>query len=152
MNHTPHDETYRSFLGTGWSFPPAFGNGGVLMTADEDDIQASLHILFRTAPGERFLNPAYGLDMSTLMFEPMSTTLRTFLTDRVRTAILVHEPRIKLLDLQIDSPDPHDGSLRILLEYEVRATNSRFNLVFPFYGSDSNEVRAAVAGAEEQDV
>jgi phage baseplate assembly protein W len=145
-NGEPADQ-YQSFLGAGWSFPPTFGAGGVVMTADEDDIQASLRILFRTTPGERFLQPNYGIDISALLFEPMSTTLRTFLTDRVRTAILIHEPRIKLTNLEIDSPDPNDGSLRIRVEYEVRATNSRFNLVFPFYKSDSNEVRAVVAGA-----
>lgn len=140
------DDLYISFLGTGWSFPPSFNAGGVVMTADEADIQASLQILFGTTPGERFLVPKYGLDMHELMFEPMSTTMRTLLTDRVRTAILIYEPRIKLLNLQIDNPDPGEGTLQILLEYEVRATNSRFNLVFPFYRTDSNEVRGAVAG------
>ena len=58
--------------------------------------------------------------------------MRTALADRARIAILLYEPRIDLVDLQIDSPDPNDGTLRILLEYVVRATNSRFNLVFPF--------------------
>ena len=140
------DDLYISFLGTGWSFPPSFNAGGVVMTADEADIQASLQILFGTTPGERFLVPKYGLDMHELMFEPMSTSMRTLLTDRVRTAILIYEPRIKLLNLQIDNPDPGEGTLQILLEYEVRATNSRFNLVFPFYRTDSNEVRGAVAG------
>lgn len=121
-----------SFLGTGWSFPPTFRNGGVDLTSDEEDIRASLHILFRTSPGERPFRPTYGLDMHELMFEPLSTTLRTFLTDRVRTALLIHEPRIKVVDLRIDSPDPDDGTLRVVLDYEVRATNSRFNLVFPY--------------------
>ena len=36
------------------SFPPTFSGGGVVMTADEADIHASLQILFGTAPGERF--------------------------------------------------------------------------------------------------
>lgn len=135
-----------SFLGTGWSFPPSFVGAGVTMSANEVDIHESLQILFSTAAGERFLRPDYGLDMHELMFEPISTTLRTFLIDRVRMAILIYEPRIKVIDLNIDSPDPNEGSLRILLEYEVRATNSRFNLVFPFYRTDSNEVRGSVAG------
>lgn len=139
-------ESYVSFLGTGWSFPPRFGSGGVAMTSEEADIQASLQILFGTAPGERFLVPKYGLDMHELMFEPMSTTMRTLLTDRARTAILIYEPRIKLLNLQIDSPDANEGTLQILLEYEIRTTNSRFNLVFPFYKTDGNEVRSTVAG------
>jgi len=138
-------EDYRSFLGTGWSFPPSFVNGGVTMRVDEADIAESLVLLFGTVPGERFLQPKYGLDMHELLFEPMSTTLRTFLKDRVRTAILIYEPRIKLIDLEIDSPDPNAGTLSILLEYEVRATNSRYNLVFPFYRTDSNEMRATVA-------
>ena len=115
-----------SCLGTGWSFPPTFRDGVVAMTQDEEDIQASLHIVFSTACGERFLQPNYGLDMQEVLFKPMSTTLRTFLIDRVTTTILIHEPRIRVIELRIDSPDPHDGTLRILLEYEVRATNSRF--------------------------
>jgi phage baseplate assembly protein W len=139
-------DLYTSFLGTGWSFPPRFGDAGVLMTADEDDIEASLQILFRTVPGERFLQPDFGLDVRAVLFEPMSTSLRTFLIDRVRLTILIFEPRIRLINIEVDSPDANDGTLRILIEYEVRATNSRFNLVFPFYRSDSNEVRAAVGG------
>ena len=140
------DETFSSFLGTGWSFPPEFDRAGgqVRMTADEQDIEGSLRILFGTALGERFLVPKYGLDLREVLFEPMSTTMRTFLKDRVKTAILIYEPRINLLGLEIDSPDPNDGRLRIALDYEVRATNSRFNLVFPFYRFDGNEVRSTV--------
>ena len=140
------DDVYVSFLGTGWSFPPKFAAGGAVMTAEEDDIRASLEVLFNTAPGERFLVPKYGLDMHALMFEPMSTTMRTLLTDQVRTAILIYEPRIKLIDLRIDSPDPNEGTLHVRLDYEIRTTNSRYNLVFPFYRTDSNEVRATVSG------
>jgi phage baseplate assembly protein W len=155
MNDDASKDLVSSFLGRGWSFPPEFvisGEAGhevgeVAMVADEQDIEASLRILFGTTLGERFLNPGYGLDMHDLLFEPMSTTQRTFLKDRVTTAILVHEPRIILLSLEIDSPDPNDGSLRIVVTYDVRATNSRYNLVFPFYRSDSNEVRASVDGA-----
>lgn len=139
------DTGHTSFLGTGWSFPPAFAAGCVSMSQDEADIHESLQILFGTAAGERFLQPKYGLDMHELLFEPVSTTLRTLLTDRVRTAILVYEPRIKVLQLAIDSPDPNAGTLAIRLDYEVRATNSRFNLVFPFYNNDGNEARGLVA-------
>lgn len=135
-----------SFLGTGWSFPPAFAQGEVLMSSDEADIHESLQILFGTIAGERELRPDYGLGMQELMFEPMSTTMRTFLKDRVQISILVYEPRIKVIDLQVGSPDPNDGKLLVSLEYEVRSTNSRFNLVFPFYDFDGNELRASVAG------
>ena len=76
----------------------------------------------------------------------MSTTLRTFLADRVRTAIPVHEPRIKPLNLTIDSPDPNEGSLAILLEYEVRSDHLRFNLVFPSTAPTVTNLWASVVG------
>jgi phage baseplate assembly protein W len=138
-----------SFLGTGWSFPPEFvlETGVLLMTVDEDDIQASLRILLGTNLGERFLNPTYGLDLHELLFEPLSTTMKTFLKDRVKTAILIYEPRINLLALELDTSAQYQdqGKISIVLEYEVRATNSRYNLVYPFFTTDSNELRRAVA-------
>ncbi|WP_437682264.1 GPW/gp25 family protein [Sorangium sp. So ce131] len=146
MTSDDRNETSASFLGTGLSFPPEFvrESGQVLMTSDEEDIERSLRILFGTARGERFLAPKYGLDLREVLFEAMSTTMRTFLAERVRTAILIYEPRINVLSLRIDGEDANDGALRIAVDYEVRATNSRYNLVFPFYRTDGNEVRASV--------
>jgi phage baseplate assembly protein W len=134
-----------SFLGRGWTFPPefAFAPSGVRMIADDDDIRASLTILFGTAAGERFLRPKYGLDMHEMLFEPMSTTTRTYLEDRVRTAILIYEPRIDLLALKLDTSEQPEGRVTLLVEYAVRATNSRYNLVYPFYATDASEVRRA---------
>jgi uncharacterized protein len=145
MSDTGETATYTSILGTGWSFPPEFapGAGGVLMTSDEDDVHASLHVLFGTALGERFLRPRYGLDMHEILFEPMSTTLKTYLEDRIRTTVLVYEPRISPLELRLDTSGQSEGRVVLVLDYVVRATNTRFNLVYPFYATDSSEVRAA---------
>ncbi len=133
----------RSFLGRGWAFPPAFGNGGARMSEDEADIQASLTILFGTVPGERFLQPKYGLDLHELMFEPLNTTLRTVLLDRILTTVLVFEPRIRVLDLVIDDSRIVEGVVELRLDYLIRSTNSRFNLVFPFYLGEATEAPGA---------
>lgn len=147
MSNNGSDNPQTSFLGTGWSFPPEFvqETGQVLMTADEDDIRASLVILLGTAMGERFLKPKYGLDLHEMLFEPISTTMKTFLQDRVKMAILIFEPRINLLSLELDTTAQYDGTITIIVDYEVRATNSRYNLVYPYYVSDGNEVRRTVA-------
>lgn len=146
MEENESDITHASFLGTGWSFPPEFilEAGRVMMTSDEEDIKASLNILFGTALGERFLNPKYGLDMHEMLFEPMSTTMTTLLKDRVKIAILIYEPRINLISLELDTSAQYEGKVSIVMEYEVRATNSRYNLVYPFYMTDSSEVRRTV--------
>jgi len=138
-----------SFLGTGWSFPPRFdpAGGAVVMVSDEQDIEESLRILFGTQRGERLFQPKYGLDMHELLFDPMSTTMRTLLEERVKLGILVYEPRIEPLDIKVTSPNENAGELQIELEYRVRATNSRYNLVFPFYHDDSNEIARSAARA-----
>lgn len=136
-----------SFLGTGWSFPPEFvkqstGAGEVRMTSDEDDIQASLKILFSTGAGERFLNPKYGLDLRDQLFESLGTTALNYIKDRVRDGILIYEPRIDA-QVSLDDSRATEGVILLILDYTVRTTNSRYNLVFPFYqpGGDAIELR-----------
>ncbi len=143
MEENAPDITYTSFLGTGWSFPPEFvrETGGVMMTSDEEDIEASLKILFGTIEGERLFNPKYGLDMHEILFEPVSTTMKTYMEDRIKTAILIYEPRINLLSVALDTSAQNEGRLSIIVDYEIRTTNSRYNLVYPFYTADSSEVR-----------
>lgn len=137
-----------NFLGRGFGFPPSFSGGQVVMVEDEADIHESLRILFGTLPGERVLQPQFGLDVTPLLFEPLSTTLRTLLKDRITTTVLIHEPRIKVLNLSIDDAQALEGILQIRLDYSVRSTNSRFNLVYPFYIGDANELRERVAPAD----
>lgn len=115
------------------------------MTSDEEDIATSLRILFGTAAGERFLTPGYGLDLQELLFAPLTTTMTSFLKDRIKTAILIYEPRINLIALNVDTSRHTEGKLQILVEYEVRATNSRFNLVYPFYLPSAGQSEAGNA-------
>ena len=135
-----------SFLGTGWSFPPRFvagdqpGSGRVEMRTAREDIEESLRILCSTAPGERLFEPAFGLDLRAALFEALDTTDRSDLEDRARVAIALYEPRIELLALEITGADLA-GRLSIEIEYRIRATNSRFNLVLPFNELDANELR-----------
>ena len=86
-----------SFLGTGWSFPPTFSKikKGVEMTSDEEDIQSSLRILLSTAVGERIMQPKYGCNLDDLIFEPLNTTIKTYIRGLVKQAILIFEPRIR---------------------------------------------------------
>ena len=133
--------TQDSFLGTGWSFPPAFSRGpqSVVMVSDEDDIRQSLEILLTTGLGERFLRPTYGCDLRRYIFEPLDEGLVAYIRDLIDNAILYHEPRIRLTDLTL-TPRADEGTLLIELEYVIRATNSRQNFVFPFYKDEGTDI------------
>jgi phage baseplate assembly protein W len=133
----------KSFLGTGWSFPPAFNKNEkqVKMISDEEDIQSSLEILLSTRQGERIMRPDYGCNLDELVFETLTTTFKTYIKDLVSTAILYHEPRIEVNKIELDDSGELDGRIVITIEYTVRATNSRFNFVFPFYLAEGTEIK-----------
>lgn len=122
------------FLGTGWGFPPTFDKASrsVGLLSDEADIDSSLEILLSTSLGERIMQPTYGCDLKPLIFEPLDTSLKAYIRDLIRTAILYHESRIRLDDITLET-QPQEGRIDITLEYTVRTTNSRFNFVYPFY-------------------
>ena len=135
-------ENKKSFLGTGWSFPPEFvkSQKSVKMTSGEEDIKKSIHILLTTKLGERVMLPDYGCNLQELLFEELSTTLFTYVQELIKTAILYYEPRIDILSIDISETDPLVGQLTIQIEYKIRATNARTNMVFPFYKEEGADI------------
>jgi uncharacterized protein len=130
------------FLGKGWGFPPTFipALQGVEMTEKEEDINRSLHILLTTRIGERIMQPKYGCNMDEMVFEPLSTTIKTLIKDKIKTAILYFEPRIDVIAIAMDTTNELEGEIIIEIEYVVRTTNNRFNFVFPFYINEGTEL------------
>lgn len=123
------------FLGRGWAFPIAFGNQGraVAMVEAEEDIRQSLGILLSTRVGERVLRPAFGWKRDAALFEPLSTSFAAFLKREIETAILFFESRITLNSVNFDVTRMTEGLLLIRIDFTVRTTNTRTNLVYPFY-------------------
>lgn len=134
-------EEYRSFLGRGWGFPPEFSKDtkSVKLIEDEEDIKSSLEILLSTRLGERIMVPDYGCNLDELLFKPLNLTLKTYVVDLIKKAILYHEPRIDVNKIAIDPINELNGELLIKLDYTIRSTNSRKNMVFPFYKTEGSE-------------
>ena len=133
----------KSFLGTGWGFPPAFSNSTdtVGMLSDADDIQSSLEILLSTRQGERVMRPDYGCNLDELVFESLTTTFETYIKDLIATAILYHEPRIEVNKISLDDTGELEGRILITIDYTIRSTNSRYNFVYPFYKNQGTEIK-----------
>lgn len=130
----------RKFLGEGWSFPPNFSkaSGTVNTSTGVEDIEQSLSILLSTSLGERVMLPEYGSNMEDLLFEPVDTSLQTLIVDRIQTAILYFEPRIEVERMELQTDEVLEGVIRLVIDYKVRVSNSRFNFVYPFYKNEGS--------------
>jgi uncharacterized protein len=133
-----------SFLGRGWAFPPEFNwdSKTALLVENETDIEQSLLILLSTAVGERVLRPDYGADVSDMLFEAINANTVGRITDRIRRAILFHEPRIKLEELKFykDQDEENNGIIKLILEYTIISTNTRNNLVYDYYETEATDI------------
>jgi len=131
----------KGFLGRGWKFPIEFSRGynSNTMVEHEQDIKESLIILLTTIRGSRFLRPSYGTSVRTLIFEPLDANTATFISDEIKKAILVHEPRV-FVDKVNATQESLNGTLEVAIDYTIISSNTRSNLVFPFYLNEGTNI------------
>lgn len=124
-----------TFLGRGWGFPPRFvrPEAGVDMADGEALIKQSIYLALHTLLGERPYWPQYGSGLGSFGFEAASIEVLVDLKEEIASVLLNYEPRIKLEDIEFGTDDLINGVLDIGLVYLVKETNSRNNMVFPFY-------------------
>ncbi|HEX8174262.1 MAG TPA: GPW/gp25 family protein [Pyrinomonadaceae bacterium] len=124
----------KDFLGRGWTFPVgADATGRVAMSEYEQDVRESIRIILMTAKGERVMRPNFGSGLYDFVFASMSVTVMGSIQAAVKDALVQWEPRAQVLSVDVQSEEGEIGKLNIDVEYRVRATNNRFNFVFPFY-------------------
>ena len=130
----------KSFLGTGWSFPPQFTSKGLVTVSSEQDIHESLLILLSTTPGERVMQPLYGCGLKAHVFDTLNESSVAVIRDTVEKAILFFEPRVIVERIEVSDEDYREGIVQIHVYYRIRATNNRYNLVYPFYFNEGSNV------------
>lgn len=132
----------KEFLGRGLAFPVEVDDAGLLPQATaESKVQQSLLLILGTARGERVMNPEFGSRLHELLFEPNHAGTRGRVVRLVTEAVIQWEPRIELMRVDVTTDTTMPSKLLVDIEYRIRATNSRFNLVYPFYlreGSHAN--------------
>ncbi|HTJ14033.1 MAG TPA: GPW/gp25 family protein [Dinghuibacter sp.] len=134
-----------SFLGTGWSFPVCFDPlvQEVRMVSDQVDIEESIRIILGTIPGERVMQPTFGCNLRRLVFETVDARLVTELNHLVYNALLDFEPRVNFLGADVLELREEAGLLRIRIDYSIVVTNTRHNMVYPFYFTEGTNLSAA---------
>ena len=124
---------YPDFLGRGWKFQISVEDGKIASSEGEDSIKESIRIILGTAKGERVMRPDFGCDINEIVFAPINTSTGTRIDFHIREALLIWEPRIDLLNVHVSPDENEENKLVINIEYMVKASNTKSNLVYPFY-------------------
>ena len=122
------------FIGKGLAFPMKVDtSGGLALVAREREVEEAIRVILATAPGERPMRPDFGCGIHDFVFSPADATTAGRISYEVKRSLIRFEPRIDLQDVVV-SADPGDASiLYVDVQYSLRGTYDRRNLVFPFY-------------------
>ena len=125
--------THKPHLGVGWPFALKPVGGRLNYARYEEDIEQAIQIILLTSRGERVMLPEFGAGLRDFVFEPNSDQTRSRIEESVRKSLVDWEPRIDLERVQVTPGDGAPNLVLIHVDYVVRATNSFYNRVYPFY-------------------
>lgn len=120
-------------VGQGWAFPVRTTvQGGLQLSAADQNLVESIRVLLRTRIGERVYRPEYGCRLAEMTFAPMNTDTLLMIRLHVQEALERWEPRI-VLDQVLAEPDLENGRVNIVILYRAKETHQRRSVVYPFY-------------------
>ncbi|MFI0418842.1 GPW/gp25 family protein [Spongiactinospora sp. 9N601] len=124
----------KPFLGTGWRFPILPDEAGRLGYATgEQSIEHCLRALLLTGTGERVMRPEFGTRAQESVFAPGSVQNLRDLERSIADAVRAYEPRVELEAVRAEADPADESRVTVSIEYRIRRTNTKANLVFPFY-------------------
>jgi phage baseplate assembly protein W len=122
------------FLGTGWRFPILPDEAGRLGYAvGEQSIEHCLRVLLLTATGERVMRPDFGTKAQESVFAPGSVQNLRDLERSIVEAVRTYEPRVELDGVRAEADPADESRVTVTVEYRIRRTNTKANIVFPYY-------------------
>ena len=124
----------KSFLGKGMKFPPQINpaTGRFVTVSEEENIKESIYLILMTQITERPLRPGFGSNIMSYTFMDQNLTQLTMVSRTIKEQITSQEPRVTEVQVTFEA-GPREGVLLFNIEYVVQNTNTRDNLVFPFY-------------------
>ena len=124
----------QEFLGSGMKFPPQINpaTGRFEVVSGQASVKESVYIILMTQKAERFIRPEFGSSLMNYTFMDTSATMLNLVSREIASDLLSQEPRLEDVEVRIDAASK-PGCLFIYVDYLIRETNVRDNLVFPFY-------------------
>lgn len=137
------ERTVRDFLGRGWKFPVQVdeATGYIKMSEYEEDIKEAIRVVLMTRKGERVMLPQFGCGIQEFAFDTMEPTVLLQMQMEIQNALIIWEPRITDIQVQVEVDPEREGRLNIFISYVVRSTNSPYNLVYPYYINEGSVER-----------
>lgn len=100
------------------------GTKDLLADYDERAIANSIRNIFSTRPGQRLLNPKFGLNFDNYLFEKVSEVNGRFIARKINEILGKTEPRVRLRRTEV-LVDEENSAYRINIIVEIPRLNNK---------------------------
>ena len=94
----------------------------VVVSRDASAIKQAIINALLTNKGERLMNPRYGSDIRSFLFEPLDYGTGFQIKANMRDTLERFEPRISVIDIKC-TPNFDDNGFDVELQYNIRGTD-----------------------------
>lgn len=120
------------FLGQGLKYPISVKKTKMRTSVGGDSIKESIMLILGTTRGERVMRPDFGCRLNEMVFASIDMGTATVIQSYVDEALLNWEPRIEVTNVNA-TVSPDKTIIEVSIEYIIKYSNSKDNLVYPFY-------------------
>ena len=114
--------THLSFKDLNITFKKHPVTNDVVVSKDASAIKQAIVSLLLTNKGERLMNPKYGSDIRSYLFEPLDYGTAAQIKANIRSTIDRFEPRISISDLKC-LPNFNDNGFDVEMTYIIRGSD-----------------------------
>ena len=91
---------------------------GLLLALDYDAVKSSIDNILRTNKGERVMLPAFGSDLTGVLWETIDDTVADLLSDQIKDAITTWDPRVTINSIVL-TPDYDNHLMKVSLAFQI---------------------------------
>ena len=114
--------THLSFKDLNITFKKHPVTNDVVVSKDASAIKQAIVSLLLTNKGERLMNPKYGSDIRSYLFEPLDYGTAAQIKANIRSTIDRFEPRISISDIKC-IPNFNDNGFDVEMTYIIRGSD-----------------------------
>ena len=93
-----------------------------------DLIKQNVKMIIMTIPGERIMQPDFGVGIERYIFEMQNSNAPELLRENIRSQLLTYMPTIRLLEISTRTDINYPSNLYVLIRYEIDFLNTRDQL------------------------
>jgi len=115
----------------GLKLPLGYSDSGYFKQTKTTLQQAKYNIinLFKTIPGERLGQPAFGSQLHTILFEPLNEDFNDIIEESIRSSLAKWLPYINIKKIEITMPDYNVNRVNISIDFGLSFEPDRFGTV-----------------------